>query len=295
MKKLILLAAIGASTATFAATPIDQTIDADDVDGLEVTSISGSVSIVGTNRDEVHVTGSLSEDAERLDVRREGNRIVVQVVYPDDFGNRRGRREQTVLEIEAPDNMTIDVDTISATIFVEDMEGEQELSSISGRIESTLTESEVRAETVSGAILLHGQGSNTRTEVASVSGRIELDGVTGEVNSQNVSGSISLESPRLARAELQNVSGRITVDADLAENGRLRAMTTSGAISIELNDSPPGRYEISSFSGSIDNCFGPEPTRPQFGPPTSTLNFDEPDAEMQVYANSMSGSIELCK
>ena len=295
MKKLILLVAAVAGTSAFAATPIDETVDANGIDRLEVTNLIGSVTIVGTNRDEVSISGSLSDDAERFDVSRESNRILVQVIYPNDFGGRRRNREETVLEIEAPESMTVDVDTISARISVDAMEGEQELSSISGSIESTRAESEIRAETVSGSITLHGQGSNMRAEAVSVSGRIELEGITGEIASQNVSGSISLESSSLSRAELQNVSGRITVDANLTENGRLRAMTTSGRISMQLNDSPPGHYQISSFSGSIDNCFGPEPTRPQFGPPSSTLNFDEPEAETQVYANSMSGSIELCR
>jgi hypothetical protein len=104
-----------------------------------------------------------------------------------------------------------------------------------------------------------------------------------------------MRSNELERAELNSVSGAIDVDARLTSDSRLRTTTTSGRISLQLNDSPAGRYELSSFSGSIDNCFGPAASKPQFGPPSAQLQFEEPDADTQVVANSMSGSIEICR
>ena len=293
MNRLILLALAAVSGASLADTPIDETVDADSIDLIDVANVAGSIAIRGTNRNDIHVSGSLADSAERLDVERNGNRLIVHVIYPDD-GNRNRDFAGTVLEIEAPRRLAIDVASVSANIEIGDIEGEQQLDSVSGSIETTVLESEIRANTVSGRIVLHGRNARTRANVASVSGRIELESLGGEVDSQNVSGSVAIRSSKLDRIEVQTVSGNVTVDAEMANDGRLRATTTSGGITLDLNGSPAGRYEISSFSGQIDNCFGPSPTRQPFGPPSAKLQFDEADARMQVYVNSMSGNIDIC-
>jgi DUF4097 and DUF4098 domain-containing protein YvlB len=293
MKRLFLVALAVASGAALADTPIDETIDADSIDLLDVANLAGSVAIRGTNRNDVHVSGSLADSAERLDVERNGNRLIVHVIYPEDR-NRNRNPGGTVLEIEAPRRLAVDVATVSASIEVDDIEGEQQLDSVSGSIDASVFESEIRANTVSGSVVLQGREAQTRANVASVSGRVELESLGGEVDSQNVSGSVEIRSSSLDRVEVQTVSGNISVAAEIANDGRVRATTTSGSVSLNLEGASAGRYDISTFSGRIDNCFGPSPTRPQFGPQSSTLKFDEADARMQVYVNSLSGNIELC-
>lgn len=289
-----LLASILLGTSALAATPIDETLDASGADLVDVRNVSGSVTVTGTNGSDVKITGTLSDDVERLDFRRQGSRILVHVILRDENGRRRGF-EGTTLEISAPRGMAVDVETVSAGIEIEDMRGDQELTSVSGSIDSTLEEGEITAKTVSGRIRVAGSDGGSRAEVSSVSGRVELEGATGELIAQTVSGSIDIESPRLERGDLKSVSGSIDVDATLTDGGRLRAVTTSGRISLDMRGTAAGRYELSSFSGSIDNCFGPTPERPQFGPPTSTLRFEEGNANARIEANSMSGSISLCR
>jgi len=284
-----------ATTAAIASTPINESIDAGSAELIDVENVAGAVTITGTDDSEVRVRGTLSDAASELDVRLEGDRIIVHVIYPENLGRRANRDEGTTLEISAPRSLDVDVNTVSARVSVRQIEGEQDLSSVSGSIETTLHAAEIRTQTVSGSITISGGDEGTRTYASSVSGRVELDSVSGEVNSETVSGRIRLRSNKLERAELNSVSGAIEVDARLTNDGRLRTVTTSGSISLMLNDSPAGRYEISSFSGSIDNCFGPAATKPQFGPPSAQLQFDEPNAQTQVVANSMSGSIELCR
>ena len=296
MHRIALLAVIAAASAdALASTPIDQTLEADADGLLDVQNISGSVTITGTNRNSVHVTGELSDDAERIDIRRDGDRVVVHVIMPENWGRGRRNFETTNLRIEAPRDMSVDVDTVSAAIKLQDMRGEKALNSVSGSIESDLYGAEIRAKTVSGRIRFSGDDAQTRADVSSVSGDVELETISGEVTAQTVSGRIEIESPLLERGDLQSVSGSIDVEAALAENARLRAVATSGHISLRMLGDGAGSYELSSFSGSIDNCFGPQPARAQFGPPNSSLQFEEGDSGARVNANSMSGTIELCR
>jgi hypothetical protein len=295
MKRYVLLILALASTRGFAATPIDETVAAGSADLLDVSNVVGRVTVIGSDQDEVRVRGTLSDGAEDLDVRLDGNRIVVHVIYPENRRGRDYRDEGTVLEISTPRRLDLSVSTVSADVSVRNVHGELNIESVSGAVETTLYESEIRANTVSGNIDVDGNDSRTRANVSSVSGRVDLDSVSGEVNAQTVSGQIDLRSGELDRAELKAVSGNIDVTAALTADGRLRALTTSGAITLDLSGSPSGRYELSSFSGAIDNCFGPTPSRPRFGPPSSTLQFEEQNGNVQIFANSMSGNIEVCK
>ncbi len=294
MNRLILAALSLSASAGFAATPIDETIDASGADRLDISNVSGMVTVTGNDGQDVAVTGSLSDQASGLEVSRNGGRIIVHVLYPEN-SNRRGRDEGTFLEITAPRDLDVAARTVSASIEVDGIRGDQDLNTVSGSIDTELTSAEIRAKTVSGNVMIDGSDERTRADVASVSGSVEIDAVSGEVNSQTVSGRIRLRSSELERAELKSVSGSIDVEATMASDGRLRTTTTSGSISLMLEDSPAGRYDLSSFSGSIDNCFGPDVARPRFGPPSQQLLFEEPDAEMQVVANSMSGRIDVCR
>jgi hypothetical protein len=295
MNRFSILVFTVASAAASAATPIDETIDATGTERLDISNVAGIVTVTGTDQDEVTITGQLSDDAEELDVRRDGDRIVVHVIMLETRGRQRMSLEGTTLEIRAPRTLAVDTQTVSASITIDDMHGEQNLTSVSGSIETALYGSEIRAKTVSGRIGVDGSENRTRADVSSVSGNVELSTMAGEVIAQTVSGRIELESPLLDRGDLQSVSGSIEIDAALANDARLRAITTSGQIRLSMRGSGAGQYELSTFSGAIDNCFGPRPARQQFGPPSSTLRFEEGDAGARIDVNSMSGSIDLCR
>jgi len=293
MKRTIVsLLSISLATAALADTPIDATLDARGADVLDVQNAAGTVTVTGTDGTEVRITGRLSDNAERLDFRRDGDRIVVHVILRESNDGRR-QTDGTTLSIAAPRDMSVEAQTVSASITTDAMRGEQELASVSGGIDTTLYDAEITAESVSGRI--HVAGSRARAEVSSVSGRVELEGTRGELIVQTVSGSIDIESPMLDRGDVRSVSGGIDIEATLATDARLSASSTSGHIALELHGNAAGRYEVSSVSGTIDNCFGPTPERPQFGPPTSTLRFEEGDSDARIDVTSMSGSISLCR
>jgi DUF4097 and DUF4098 domain-containing protein YvlB len=293
MNRLVLLLPVFASTGAWAASPIDETIPASGAEQLSVVNVSGVVTVTGTNDDQVQVSGELSDDAEELEVRRDGDRIIVHVNMPQN--RNRGRIEDTTLTIRAPRDLSVIVNTVSASITVDEMEGEQDLNSVSGSIDTEQYAEEIQAKTVSGRIRVNGLNDPSRTQVSSVSGRVELDTVAGELNAQTISGRIDLDSDRLERSELKSVSGSISVDAALTDDARLSAVTTSGRIELNLRGDAVGQYDLSTFSGSIDNCFGPRPTRSRFGPPNESIRFDEGDGDARIEASSMSGSIDLCR
>jgi DUF4097 and DUF4098 domain-containing protein YvlB len=285
-----LAAALAASSAQ--AEPIDRTIVSDPQGELEVNNLAGSIEITGWDRNEVHVTGELQDEAERLDVEKEENRIVVRVVLPQDSG--RGFWRGSELHISAPRGVSVEASSVSADIRVRAIEGEQRLQSVSGNVETRAFERELRLKSVSGNVTVHGDDTRARTQASVVSGNISIDGVGDDVEAQSISGRVRLRARSLQRAELESISGDVDLEAGLADDARINATTTSGRVKLMFNGGTGGDYELSSFSGGIDNCFGPEPAHN--GPGSRReLRFSEGDGDARVYVRTMSGSIELCR
>jgi len=275
--------------------PIDRTIDAERDGELEVNNFAGEISIEGWDRDEVRVTGELSDEAERLDVLSEGDRIIVRVVMPE-RANRGGwgGDTDTDLYINAPSGMSVHVNAVSADVAIEGMQGDQELATVSGDVRTEGLGEDMFVRTVSGDIWVRGRDNLTRTEAAAVSGDIRLDGVRGEVRAQTVSGDVGVDGEIVGRVELQTVSGDGRVRAELSDNARVRATTTSGDVELFLRGSAAAEYEVSTFSGDIDNCFGPRAPSDD-GPPGRQFHFTEGDSRARVNVTTMSGDIDICR
>ena len=55
------------------------------------------------------------------------------------------------------------------------------------------------------------------------------------------------------------------------------------------------RFDIETFNGSIDNCFGPEPVRTSRYTPGRELRFTEGDGNARVAIKTLNGGLRLCK
>ncbi len=75
-------------------------------------------------------------------------------------------------------------------------------------------------------------------------------------------------------------------------DGNLEMESRSGSVRVTLPADTPATYELETFSGSIHNDFGPEPTKPRYGP-GSSLEFTVGEGHANVELTSFSGGIRL--
>ncbi len=275
----------------FAATPVDREIEADPSGGLEVRNIAGSVEIEGWSRKAVHVSGTLADNVERLDVRAVGEQIVVEVILRD---NSRSHDAGTSLKISAPQAHDLEVDTVSANISVRGMEGEQRLRSVSGSIDTAGFTTDVELNSVSGDVTARGGGRQAVTRARAISGTVTLSGIAGQVEAESVSGSVDVTADKLQRATLNSISGRVSVHGALADDARVEVTSTSGHVELRFKGNAAAEYDLTSFSGPIRSCFGPPVVEAPNGPQRKQ-RFREGTSSARVHANSMSGSIDLCR
>ncbi|MFH1844832.1 MAG: DUF4097 family beta strand repeat-containing protein [bacterium] len=276
-------------TATVAAgwEDVDETREASADGTVTIKNISGSVTVVGWDRDEVHVGGTLGDGTERLDFERRGDRVRIEVVVP----RRSHNVEGSFLTIHLPHGSELDVATVSADIDVKEVTGVVYLESVSGDIEVVGEMAELETESVSGTIELRVQCAEV--SAGTVSGDIDLRDGLGDVSVQSVSGDIEVEGGLFVHLDGSTVSGNIVFRGDLAGDGSYRFESHSGDIRLYLPEKLDADFEVSTFSGDIDNDFGPRPSRVSKYTQGLELSFTQGSGDARVRVETFSGDVEL--
>ena len=294
MKRLLFISAGLLLAASVNAEEINETLDAAADGTVEIYNTSGVVTVEGWSRDAVEVTGTLGEEVDEFIFRRKGDTVVVKV-KPIKGKNSGGRSTSSFITVRAPQKSSIDVATISAEIDVQDIEGEQELQSVSGGISTTAFGADVEAETVSGSIDIVGSNRDTDTELNTVSGSISARDMAGTIDLESVNGWLDVGGGSFSDAALQTVNGRIEFKANLREGGDLDIETVNGKVVVEFIGSLSADIDVNTFTGGIRNCFGPKPERTSKYAPGWELGFTEGDGDGSVSIATLNGGVTLCK
>jgi hypothetical protein len=237
---------------------------------VTVENISGSVKVVGWDRAEVQITGTLGRGVERLDVAGSGGRLDIRVVYPHDCEDCGGAD----IEIQVPFGSRPEIETVSADIDATSLRGDVRIESVSGNVTVDTTGS-VRAKTVSGEVKVKGGGP--------------------DIDASSVSGDLEVGAATLKDAEFETVSGDIRIDASSAPQGRLEAKAVSGDIELRIPADAGADFDVSTFSGDIRNDLGPEARRKSEHAPGKELRFQTGDGAARMFLKSFSGSVRIIK
>jgi hypothetical protein len=253
MKKygVFLLAMVAAAGVLWADMEVNETRQAAPDAEIRIENIAGSVVVIGWDRDEIQITGTLGKNIEGIDIDGSRRSWDIEVDYPDNKNS--GGAD---LEIRVPRGSFLQVETISADIEVSEVEAEAELESVSGRVEF--------------------EGGAESLEISTVSGDIE-----------------AYSDRSIRDGDFESVSGRITLESDLASGGRFTLETVSGNIELRLPRSVSADFEVSSFSGSITTDFGVKPERTSKYLPSEELNFSLGGGDARISVKTVSGSVRL--
>jgi DUF4097 and DUF4098 domain-containing protein YvlB len=318
-----LVVALSVSTVAWAGTEVDKTCDAATDAHVRVKSIAGSVRIEAWENSQVHVTGTLGPDVERLEFACSGKVVTVEVIVP----KSHSRHIDSDLVVSVPKDSSLDAETVSADLRVSDVKGAINASTVSGDLDIERGMGTVQAESVSGDVTLSADSPSVdvktisgdasvagnigairgksvsgdltvsgvveRVNVESISGTVSADKVLQQVEASSVSGDIRVSGDRLSAADLATTSGDADFTGDLAETGKLKVSTKSGEVTVRVPESIAARFDVSTLSGGIKNAFGPAPERVSAMGPGLKLRFGSPDAAAEVEIESLSGGIAI--
>ncbi len=221
-----------------------------------VEIVSGSIRVTAWEKNEVSVTGTTGPDVSELAVAGSDRNLRISL----DVEHRNGRNHDISadLAIMVPRGASVNVETVSAPVTVEGTAGE------------------VRVESVSGDLTVGGAPRGVELQV--VSGRIRLR-ATGPVE----------------RFEAESVSGDIEFEGGLGKGAVLSAETVSGRVTLRLPSATAADFDLSTFSGSIQNDFGPQAEQASKYVPSKELSFSTGGGGADVTVESFSGGITLKK
>jgi len=254
---------------------------------VEVSNISGEITVIGWTGDGVEITGTLEDGVEELDIASSGSRVRIEV----EIERRTHNNGSAYLTIKIPETANLDVETVSADISVDGVRGEVDLESVSGQIEVSGEPSSLEAASVSGDVVATVTAGNA--ELESVSGDIIVRHATGRLETAVVSGNIEIEEGLLESFHAETVSGSIFCAANPTDRGRFSLETMSGRIELVVVPNINADFYIETYSGSIDNKFGPEPKRTDRYGPGKELRFTNGSGGAMVSIESFSGSVKL--
>jgi DUF4097 and DUF4098 domain-containing protein YvlB len=170
------------------------------------------------------------------------------------------------------------------------------LQAISGLIHTEVSGEDFQAKTISGDILVAGvSGAKPAVyTVTTVSGDLTLAKISGEVDVETVSGDMTVEAGELSRARMRTTNGDMEVSTRLASNARLDAETINGEVALKILGTVDAEFDIHTFNGDIESCYGEETVRSRERGPGHDLKFTRGSGSARVRIKTLNGSIDLC-
>ena len=291
------LAIVAWPAAVVAATrTVDEHRPAEAAGQVEIQNVAGRIDVVGWDKPEVAVSGTIGGDGDRLEITTAGARTSVRVgreSHGISFGLHSSGTADAKLIVHVPARSSLTITAVSADVNVAGVSGNQELHTVSGDIVAA-AQHDVRVRTVSGDVRLTAGPESRAVEVSTVSGDLTVAGGAGELSASTVSGDGILSVGQLTRAHFKTVSGDFSISADLAPDGRLEGESVSGDFRINFSGPvPPAAFDLESFSGDLTTCFGRKSTHEGYGP-GSRLSFQEGAGTAHVRIETKSGDVTLC-
>ncbi len=258
---------------------IDTTVAIERGGVVELSHISGDITVTTWNRDEVRVV-AFAERAQIIsDFSR--RRISLRIEDPDrdnrdNRGRDRSRRGDWIgesrYEITVPRGIRVVAATISGDVSVVGTNGQVSARTVSGDATVEDASGTVEVTSVGGDATL--RRANGRMTVTTVSGDASISNGTGDVRASTVSGDVQLAAMRASSVEASTTSGDVSYAGPIDPSGRYNLTTHSGDIVLRIPAETRATVTASTFSGELDTDFpvtlAPASTARQRG---STLEF----------------------
>jgi DUF4097 and DUF4098 domain-containing protein YvlB len=255
---------------------------------VEIEIPSGRVSVVGWDQNEVRVTGELDDDAD-LEIEGTGAHVEIRVDHRHGHGHAEAR-----IEVRVPRGSRVEVDASpNASVELQGIDGRIRAEAVNGGISVTGGSSEIEVETVNGGVEIEAPASRVRAE--SVNGRVIIRGASGDIEASTVNGRLEVSGGRFERAHLEIVNGRVLFEGDLSSSALLEIESVSGDVELSLAADVAADFQVTSFSGDIDNDFGPRAERTSRWTTEMELRFTNAGGGAKVEIHTLSGDVRLRK
>jgi Putative adhesin len=249
-------------------------LEFDDVTGLRVRLIAGSVAVLATAGKPTLEVSSVEGDP--LTVSYEDGVLTVaheNLSWEGLLKWLRPQRHAATVTVSVPRKCAAQVGVVSASAVMSGISARTSVKSVNGGITLDGVSGDVDANTVSGAV--------------------EAQGINGKLNFNTVSGDLTLADGWLERLDVNGVSGDVTADLDLDPLGGMQVTTVSGEVVLRLPAEADARVNLHSVSGDVRSEFAE--LRRSSAPASRSVSGSLGAGSGQVSVTTMSGRVMLLR
>ena len=250
---------------------------------VRVFSMAGSVTVVGWDRDSVHVAGAIGAG---LKPYAGGTRTAYKVAT---YEGRQDPASAAHIEIHVPRRAQLWIKTTTAPVTVRGVEGGVDVYTIDGNVSVTGSPSEVAAESMRGSVTIRGTPTWVRAKAGT--GAVRFDGAARDLAISTVSGRIR-SSSRFDRGRFESVRGDIELVGPLRRAASADIDSHAGAVTMRLGPAVSAAFTVYSVSGRITNALSATQARASRSA-GSELAFDVGAADSRVTVRTFAGAVAL--
>jgi DUF4097 and DUF4098 domain-containing protein YvlB len=285
---LALVAALAIPAALAAQTTIDQKRPATPDATVSIENSAGSTKVVGWERAEVQVKGSVCSECE-LSLGGPDKRVHVEI-ESNHVNPMSGKSD---IEVMVPAGSSVSVEGFSVTIAISGVTGGVKAETVNGTITHAGGGKDVQLQSVNGAV--ESVKASGRVHVEAVNGPVTVRDASGELEASTVNGKLTIAGGSFTRAHLETVSGSVRFDGTVAAKGTLSVESVSGSAELLFPAGFGGDFSVTTFSGSVTNELGPAAQKSGDFMPQKELSFTSGAGGVHVSVETLSGSIALRK
>ncbi|MBX6365923.1 MAG: hypothetical protein IRZ00_18915, partial [Gemmatimonadetes bacterium] len=217
---------------------------------LRIWNLSGSVRVVGWDRDSVVVTG-------RVPVGETffcgGGPAAVKCGVDVPPRSEAGGQAAS-LAVFVPARAQLWVKSGDGDIVVTGFGGDIDAYAVSGRIEVTGTPRVATLESMGGDIVVAGSATTVRARTAG--GTITLDARVEDATATSVSGDVVVRGGAVRRGRLESIDGAVRWRGPLEAGAEIEVTNHGGPVELALPADASGTFEVHTYLGTVRSDFG---------------------------------------
>lgn len=238
----------------------DKSLDVSSPLHLEISNVSGDVSITGAADGKVHVHGDVRAHGMGAgDPQERVNQIVANppIELKGDtlrIGRQVARLHNVSISysVEVPRDTTVTSSSVSGSISIHNVQGPVQAQSTSGSVSARDVGRDARLSSTSGSV--EAQNCSDDIRATSVSGSVDVVNAKGDVLAHSVSGNVTVRAPG-GRVDSDTMSGSVEIRG---ANNDVKAHSASGHVDIGGNPSGNSYWDLKTMSGSINISVPPD-------------------------------------
>jgi DUF4097 and DUF4098 domain-containing protein YvlB len=248
------LALAGCDVGPSVSGAFDRSLDVSTPLRLELSTISGDVTIVSGGDGKVHVHGDVTVSGWGFGNPQERLKQIV-ANPPIELRGDTLRVGQTLhhlhnvsitYSVEVPRDTFVDTSSVSGAVSVRGVQGPVQAESVSGSVRAQDIARDTRLSSTSGEVEVANCGGDVHA--SSVSGSVSVSNAKGDVTAHSVSGNVTVGRPG-GRVDSNSSSGSVQIHG---ANNDVKAHTANGVVDIAGNPSGNSYWDLKTVSGPVN-------------------------------------------